>query len=64
MKNYGNWMSPDSVGKELTHFTVLSNLSFPYVHNLIYKMRDLIDYHYADKPEMLEQDKRLNINLT
>ena len=62
MKNYGNWMSPDSVVKELTHFTVLSNLSFPYVHNLIYKMRDLIDYHYADKPEMLEQDKRLNIN--
>lgn len=62
MKNYSNWMSPDSVVSELTHFTVLSNLSFPYVHNLLYKIRDLIDYHYSDNPEMLEQDKRLHIN--
>jgi hypothetical protein len=62
MKNYSNWMAPESVVQELTHFTVLSNLNFPYVHKLLYKIRDTIDKHYADNPDILSRDKQLTID--
>tara|TARA_S200000501_G_scaffold144685_1_gene136591 strand:+ start:1211 stop:2620 length:1410 start_codon:yes stop_codon:yes gene_type:complete len=62
IKNYSNWMAPESVVNELTHFTVLSNLNFPYVHKLLYKVRDIIDKHYADNPDILSGDKLLSIN--
>ena len=62
IKNYSNWMAPESVVQELTHFTVLSNLNFPYVHKLLYKIRDTIDKHYADNPDILSRDKQLTID--
>lgn len=48
MRNFDNWISPDSVIQDVSHFTVLSNLNFPYAHNLAYKIRDTIDNHYKN----------------
>lgn len=58
MRNYNKWVSPSSVITEVTHFTVLSNLNFPYAHKLAYKIRDTIDAHYKDNPEIVGTERK------
>ena len=59
MKNYNKWISPDSVLDSVNHFTVLSNLNFPYAHNLFYQLRDSIDNNYASIGTI---EKRLSLS--
>jgi sulfatase maturation enzyme AslB (radical SAM superfamily) len=59
MKNYNKWISPDSVLDSVNHFTVLSNLNFPYAHNLFYQLRDSIDENYASIGTI---EKRLSLS--
>ena len=46
MHNFTNWIAPDSVVDSISNFTVLSNLNFPYAHNLAAALKDAIDTHY------------------
>lgn len=63
MHNYNNWVSPESVIQDVSHFTVLSNLNFPYAHNLAYKIRDIIDNHYENNPEsIISNEKRIQLS--
>lgn len=63
MRNYDKWISPSSVITEVNHFTVLSNLNFPYAHKLAYKIRDTIDYHYKNNPEIIvSEEKKLELS--
>jgi organic radical activating enzyme/uncharacterized protein YheU (UPF0270 family) len=64
MRNYTKWTAPDSVISEVTHFTVLSNLNFPYAHNLAYRIRDIIDGHYKENPEILIEDTVKQLQLS
>lgn len=59
MKNYNKWISPDSVLDSVNHFTVLSNLNFPYAHNLFHRLKDAIDKNYADTKRI---EKRLTLS--
>lgn len=53
MNNFHNWINPNSVINDVSNFTVLSNLNFPYVHKLAEKLKNSIDTHYSDDPKKL-----------
>ena len=52
MRNCEKWMEPDNVIDDVTHFTVLTNLSFPYVHKLAYKLKDIVDKHFKGRDDI------------
>lgn len=61
LKNFSNWVSVNSNVNQLIHFTVLTNLNIPYVHNLLNKIKDIIDSQYGDDPSSLADNKSLSI---
>ena len=48
MRNFDKWISPDSVISSVSHFTVLSNLNFPYTNKLANRLKDSIDSKYKN----------------
>ena len=58
MRNFENWIAPNSVIDSVSNFTVLSNLNFPYAHNLALALKEAIDRNYNGSRSEYKNSKK------